>query len=49
MSPRTTSPLYRVIPAKAGTQCLFARKALGPGFRRDDEVCCGAQRETFSP
>jgi hypothetical protein len=29
-----------VIPAKAGTQCLCCtgRKALDPGFRRDDEM-----------
>ena len=35
-----------VIPAKAGTQRLFKRtqKALGPGFRRDDEYWRGRCR-----
>jgi hypothetical protein len=36
---------HLVIPAKAGTQRLFATKeARGPGFRRDDEVEAVAAR-----
>jgi hypothetical protein len=35
-----------VIPAKAGIQCLFATKTLGPRLRGDDD--CGEVRAATS-
>ena len=41
-----------VVPAKAGTQRLFLNrrktKALGPGFRRDDEVGTASISASFN-